>query len=222
MTASNGAISRCDPADLLPLLSPGQVIGFYQGNQWINWGDRPPAGLAVVPADRPEYLWRSGRDRFHLVVDSPRFANSGAFLDCLVKISRGVGLVSARLGTLLRRSSRIVAPPLYPQRTSGPFRVRTSGSFLVFRETTLRVVERQQVEDTAMLTLAVPDPAGAIAALEMSFPGLLGTGRFLHLALRGHHPEEVLGRLRAEGLAITASAVWYRLLQNCPLKDSGI
>ena len=219
MTASAVSSTRCDPADLVALLSPGQVIGFYEGNRWIDWSGLPAPGLEVVAADRPEMLWRMGRDRFHLVVDSSGAASPGAFLDCLVKVSKGIALVSARLGTLLRRTSRIVAPPLYPQRTSGPFRVRTSGSFLVFRETTLRVVERGQVEDTATLTLALPDPVRAIAALETSFPGLQGTRSVVHLPLRGHHPEEVLGRLRADGLVVTRSAVWYRLLQNCPLRD---
>ena len=219
MTASAVSSTRCDPADLVALLSPGQVIGLYAGNQWIDWSRLPTPGLDVVAADRPEKLWRIARDRFHLAVDSTGTASPAAFLDCLVKVSKGVAFVSGRLGTLLRRTSRIVAPPLYPQRTSGPFRVRTSGSFLVFRETTLRVVERGQVEETATLTLAVPDPVRAIAALESSFPGLQGARSVVHLPLRGHHPEEVLGRLRADGLAVTASAVWYRLLQNCPLRD---
>jgi hypothetical protein len=218
MTASAVSTTRCDPADLVPLLSPGQVIGLYEGNQWIDWSGLPTPGLEILAADRPELLWRVGRDRFHLVVDSTRAINPGAFLNCLLKLSKGVALVSSRLGTLLQRTSRIVAPPLYPHRTSGPFRVRTSGAFLVFRETTLRVVERQQVEETATLTIVIPDPVRAIATLESSFPGLQGTRTAVHLPLRGHHPEEVLGRLRADGLAVTASAVWYRLLQNCPLR----
>jgi hypothetical protein len=222
MTASAVSFPRCDPADLVALLSPGQVIGLYEGNQWIDWTGLPAPGLEVLTADRPELLWRIGRDRFHLVVDSTGKASPGALLDCLVKVSRGTALVSARLGALLKRTSRIVAPPLYPQRSSGPFRVRTSGAYLVFRETTLRVVERWQVEETATLTLAVPDPVRVIAALESSFPGLQGTRSVVHLPLRGHYPEEVLGRLRADGLAVTASAVWYRLLQNCPLRDSGM
>ena len=219
MTASAISASRCDPADLVALLSPGQVIGLFEGNRWIDWSGLPPPGVEILPAGQPELLWRVSRDRFHFVVDSSGAGSPAAFLDCLLKVSRGVALVSSRLGALLHRASRIVAPPLYPQRTSGPFRVRTSGAFLVFRETTLRVVERRQVEETATLTLALPDLPRAIAALESSFPDLQATRSTIHLPLRGHHPEEVLGRLRGDGVPVTASSVWYRLLQNCPLRD---
>lgn len=219
MTASAFSPTRCDPADLAALLSPGQVVGLFEGNKWIDWSGLPAPGMEVLPAGQPELLWRAARDRFHLVVDTTDTASPAAFLDCLVKVSKGVALVSSRMGALLRRASRIVAPPLYPQRTSGPFRVRTSGAFLVFRETTLRVLERHQVEETATLTLVVPDTVRAIAALESSFPGLQAVRSRIHLSLRGHHPEEVLGRLREEGIVVTASAVWYRLLQNCPLRD---
>ena len=216
MTAS-AFPSRCDPADLVSLLSPGQVIGLFEGTQWINWSELPAPGVEILAADRPELLWRAQRDRFHLVVESARATNQAAFLDCLIKVSKGVALVSSRLGSLLQRASRIVAPPLYPQHTAGPFRVRTSGAFLVFRETTLRVVERFQVRETATLTVSVSDPVRAITVLESSFPGLQANRCNIHLPLRGHHPEEVLGRLRADGVAVAASAVWYRLLQNCPL-----
>jgi hypothetical protein len=141
------------------------------------------------------------------------------FLVCLARMSKGVALVSSRLGALLRNASRIVAQPAYPQRTSGPFRVRTSGAVLVFREAMLRVVDSAQVLDSATLTLTLPDPARGAAVLESSFPSLQVERPFLHLSVRGHHPEEVLGRLREAGVGVSASAMWYRLLQSWPLKD---
>jgi hypothetical protein len=217
--AASAFSSRCDPADLVTLLSPGQVIGLYEGTQWIDWSELPAPGVGVLAADRPEQLWRAERNRYHIVIESAGTTCPAPVLDCLTKVSKGVALVSSRLGTLLHRASRIVSPPLYPQRTSGPFRVRTSGAFLVFRETTLRVVERLQVLETATLTLSVSDPARALTVLEPSFPGLQASRFTVHLPLRGHSPEEVLGRLRAEGVGVTGSAVWYQLLQNCPLRD---
>lgn len=218
MTASPLPPARCELADLLSLFSPGQVIGFYQGTQWIDWSESSP-GLEILSSDRPQGLWRINRNRFHLVVEpSGAPAPIGAFVECLAGISRGVALVSSRLGTLLHWTSRIVSPPLYPQRTSGPFRSRTSGAVLMFRETTLRVVDRNQVLESATLSISIADPARAAGILEPSFPGLQVDRSSLHLSLRGHHAEEVLGRLRQEGIAVAASAVWYRLLQPCPIK----
>lgn len=224
MTVPPVPLPRCEPGDLLPLLTPGQVIGLYQGTQWIDWGGNLTPGLEILTSDRPERFWRARRQGFHFVVDTTGPDNLAAFLDCLAGVSRGVALVSSRLGTLLRRASRVVAQPPYPQRTSGPFRSRTSGALLVFRETTLRVVERAQALDSATLSLRVPDPAHTVRVLEASFPGLQLDRGILHLTLRGHHAEEVLGRLREERIAVTGSAVWYRLLQTCPLKlrDCGI
>jgi hypothetical protein len=218
MTASATPAARCDPADLLPLLSPGQVVGFYQGTQWIDWNSSP-AGLDILTTDRPARLWRAQRDCFHLVIDAEGSSFIlPAFLECLAGVSRGVALVSSRLGQLLRLTARIVALPAYPQRTSGPFRARTSGAVLVFREATLRVAERTQVLDSATLSVALPDPARAIAVLGLSFPSLQVERSVVHLPLRGHHAEEVLSRLREDGVPVKRSAVWFRVIQGCPLK----
>jgi hypothetical protein len=219
MTASPLSATRCEPGDLLSLFSPGQVIGLFQGTAWIDWSAPSTPGLEILTLDRPERLWRVERNRFHVVVDTNQsWSGIGALVECLVHGSKGVALVSSRLGRLLRWASRVVAPPPYPQRNSGPFRSRTSGAILVFRETTLTVLERHQVQDSATLSIAIPNPARAVAVLEPSFPVLQADRTSLHLPLRGHHPEEVLGRLRQEGITVAASAVWYRLLQSCPLK----
>ena len=218
MTAS-AALARCEPADLLPLLSPGQAIGLFQGTQWIDWSAPSPSGLEILPLSPPSRIWRVSRSRCHLVLDDEEPGSGlAAFLEWLVRESKGVALVSPRLGTLLRLTSRIVAPLAYSQRTSGPFRSRTSGAILVFGETTLRVVDRAQVQDSATLSLALADPARAAGVLEGSFPALEAGRNSVHLPLRGHHAEEVLGRLREEGIAVSASAVWYRLLQPCPIR----
>jgi hypothetical protein len=219
MTAPPHTASRCDPTDLLPLLSPGQVVGLYQGTQWIDWSGPTPEVVVLTP-DVPDRVWRVERQRYHFVFDPGGGSLCpGGFLECLSGVSRGVALVSARLGGLLQRAARIVAPPAYPQRTSGGFRSRSSGAVLVFRETTLRVAERAQVLDSAVISIAVPDPARAISVLGLSFPALQAERFLLHLSLRGHHSEEVLGRLREEGVSVRGSAVWYRLLQTCPLRD---
>lgn len=220
MTALPVSGARCNPAELLGLLSPGQVIGLYQGTQWIDWSAPPAPGLDIL-SNRADQLWRGERQRFHFVVDSNP-DRLGPYLECLAHLSRGVALVSSRLGAMLQFASRIVALPAYPQRTSGPFRTRTSGAVLVFRETTLRVLERGQVIDSATLTLAVQDPARAVRVMESSFPSLQVDHALLHLELRGHYPEEVLGRLRDAGISVRASAVWYRLLQTCPLRIEGL
>jgi hypothetical protein len=219
MTASGFLVTRCQPADLLSLFTPRQVLGLFQGTQWIDWNGLP-AGLEILTADRPERLWRIERERFHLIIDTNQSSSDlGAFIDCLAGVSRGVALASARLGTLLHHASRIVAPPAYPQRSSGPFRPRTSGAVLVFRETVLRVVDTSQVLDSATLSLTLPNLPRAVGVLEPSFPGLQADRFSLHLPLRGHHPEEVLGRLREAGVTVTASSVWYRLLQTGPPKS---
>ena len=213
--------SRCDPADLLPLLSPGQVVGLWQGTQWIDWTSPPPE-IEILTAEGPDRVWRIERQRYHFVIDPGGHSLCpGGFLECLSGQSRGIALVSSRLGGLLQRSARIVALPAYPQRTSGGFRTRSSGAVLVFRETTLKVADRAQVLDSATITIAVPDPARAINVLGLSFPELQAERSLVHLSLRGHHSEEVLGRLREEGVVVKGSAVWYRLLQTCPLKDRG-
>jgi hypothetical protein len=139
-----------------------------------------------------------------------------AFVECLTRVSRGVAIVSSRLGSLLRWSPRIVAPPRYPLRNSGPFRARTSGAVLLLRETTLQIVDRSQVRDSAMLSLFLAEPSRGLRLLQPSFPNLQVERSALHLPLRGYHPEEILGRLRGEGLGVTGSAVWYRLLQSAP------
>jgi hypothetical protein len=218
MTASPVSCTRCEPGDLLSLLTPGQVIGLYQGTRWIDWGGVGLPGLEILTSDRPERFWRARPQGFHFVIDSSASQNLAALLDCLASVSRGVALVSSRLGTLLQRTCRVVAQPGYSQRTSGPFRSRTSGALLIFRETTLRVVERAQVLESATLSLRATDPAHAVGVLEPSFPGLQLDRGILHLTLRGYHAEEVLGRLRQERIAVTGSAVWYRLLQTCPLR----
>jgi hypothetical protein len=221
MTASASA-ARCDPANLLPLFSPGQVVGLYQGTQWIDWSC-PPAGVEILSCDPPGRLWQVDRHLYHLVIDADGApACLAPFLECLTAVSRGVALVSSRLGTLLQRAARIVAPPVYPQRTSGPFRSRSSGAVLVFRETTLRVAERAQILDSATLSVALADPGRAVDVLRLSFPSLQVERSLLHLPLRGHHAEEVLGRLRQEGVHVQRSAVWFRLLQSCPLRIEGL
>lgn len=216
MTASP-SLARCEPADLLSLFSPGQAIGLFQGTQWIDWSAPSPPGLEILTPGPPSRFWRIPRQRFHLLLD-PGAPGSGlgALIECLSPASKGVALVSDRLGTLLRFTSRIVAPPAFPQRTSGPFRSRTSGALLVLRETTLRVVDRVQVQDSATLSLVLSEPARAVRILAGSFPALDADRNSVHLPLRGHQAEEVLGRLREEGIGVTGSAVWYRLLQARP------
>lgn len=222
MSAPSLAPSRCEPRDLLRLLAPGQVVGLFEGNQWIDWGGPCGPDLEILTPGRTAMLNRVNRRGFHLVVDTngnPRAL--GGLVDCLAGTSRGVAVVSARLGALLRWASRIATVPAGPPRASGPFRPRTSGAVFGFRETTLRIVESAQVQDSAMLSVGLPDPARAVGVLGGFFPDLQVDRATLHLQLRGYHAEEVLGRLREEGIPVTASVVWYRLLQNCPRLSTG-
>ena len=218
MTASFLSLCRCEPPDILPTLSPGQVTGLYDGSQWIDWGGEACPDLEVVAASRIDQLARIDSRRFHCVLDL-NGACPGPTLSYLMGRSRGIALVSSRAGFLLRWAPRLLTPACaIHEQVSGAFRRRSSGARLISGAAALRALDRSDVVRSTMLSVGLKEPAAAVGVLESSFPALQVDSTAIHLPLQGHHAEEVLCRLREEGIRVTASAVWYRLLQSCPLK----
>jgi hypothetical protein len=174
-------------------LQRGLVTGLYDGSCWFTPREHDGriqllrGGSGFPPA-------RIETGRFHLVMDLPGgTAPSPAFLDHVSRRSQGVGLVGRRAGVLLQRCRRILAP-------------RNRSGFILF--------DRSEVQQSAVLSLGVSEPFRAVPLLEAHFPDLRVEAGTVHLTLQGHAPEEVLCWLREAGLGVTASRVWYRLLET--------
>jgi hypothetical protein len=135
----------------------------------------------------------------------------------LLTHARGVALVSSRTGFLLHWSQRLLYPVLtVRERNSGPYRQRTSGPRLAFPTGTLRLADREEVLQSATLSLKVGNPHVLIAVLSQMFPSIHAIHDTVQIPLSGHRPEEILGLLRAEGVKVRKSMVWYGLLQSPP------
>lgn len=210
---------RSSPREVLEALSPGQITGVYDDAHWVDWQDDCPPEMQLASASRIPRLRLLQKNRFLCLLDTGNLAARSPLpndLPYLLNRTRGIALVSSRPGFLLRWSHRLLVPGNPPrERNSGPLRPRLSGPRMVSSAGTLRLLESSEIARSAMLALGVFDPH-PLGRVLRDFPGLQFESGSVHLSLEGHSPEEILGLLRAEGIRVTASAVWYALLQSPP------
>ncbi|MEO8296108.1 MAG: hypothetical protein ABI613_11385 [Gemmatimonadota bacterium] len=211
-------VQRCSTSDLLRVLSPGMITGIYHGSEWVEWQDEHSSELDLVATSRLDRNAEFSSARFCCLVEtgpSPSPATLGADLLYLLTNTRGVGLVSARAGFLLRWCQRLLfLPPQVRERTPGPYRLRNSSPRLMPGAGSLRLVDRGEVEQSARLMLRVRNPHAVASILGPGFPDLQVDKCGVQIPLNDHHPEEILGLLRSEGIKVTHSAVWYAVLQS--------
>ncbi|MEP7326138.1 MAG: hypothetical protein ABI836_09340 [Gemmatimonadota bacterium] len=219
MTTAWPIAPRIDLQDLVPFLSPGTIVGVYDAAGWLDWQVERPAPVEILSVY--DLLSRPSGDpgRFHCVIlggsHGISVAELGGALAVLVGTSRGLALVTSRVGILLQLSHRILGP--IRERTSGPHPRRTSGGWISPVPGNWRLLEPADVARQAMLSLRVGDSRAAVRALD-GRSSVRVSGDLVHLGLEGGTPEEILERLWCNDIRVTGSAVWYPALQSSPLE----
>lgn len=219
-----------DLQEIVPYLSPGSVVGVFDDGGWVDWD---------IEADGPVVLL-SGYDlqqrnpvdpaRFHFMIHNGTSqltaARLGSALSMLARRSRGVALVTSRIGVMLRAVQRVLSPVrdrlTVPRRSASlaPRPRHSSGAWIAPLARHWRLVDPDEIAGQAMLCLQVEKPAAAVRLLEEGFDPVRLDGDLLHVALGPVSPEAILERLNSRALRVLASAVWYPPLQSCPFESA--
>ena len=219
--SASALFARCQPEELLRVLSPGLVTGVFDGMGWVDWEAEVPPSIQLVSLSALNIRCPSDPDRFRLVIDQPDSARQpvpfGAALSHTLARSRGLALISSRPGFLLHWCQRLAVPAqIAREHSSGPYRLRVSGPRSIPFTGGLRLVDANDVAREAILSVKIKKVDAAASLLVRSFPDLQVDQDSLNVPLAGTCPEEILGLLRVEGVPLLASAVWYPLLQSAP------
>ena len=201
---------RIELQDLLPFLSPGTVVGMYDDAGWFDWG--LPGSLPVEILSVYDLLSRptGDPDHFHCVILGSSHGISAAELRGALAVlqgaSRGLAVVTSRIGILLQVAQRILCP--VRERRSGAHARRSSGAWPAPVPGTWRLLDPAEVARQATLSLRVLDHHAAVRAIEER-TSVRVSDDLVHLVLDGGTAEEVLERLWSQDIRVTGSAVWY-------------
>lgn len=210
---------RIELQELLPFLSPGTIVGVYDDAGWLGWEVERSTSVEVLSVY--DLLSRPNGDpgHFHCVIlggsHGISVAELSGALAVLLGASRGLALVTSRVGILLRVAHRILGSV---RERPGPLGRRSSGSWLAPAPGTWRLLDPGDVAREATLSLRVLDSRAAVRAIE-EWVAVRVSADLLHLALKGLTPEEVLERLWSRDIRVTGSAVWYPALQSSPFEN---
>ena len=210
---------RIELQDLLPFLSPGTIVGVYDDAGWLDWEVERSDPVEILSVY--DLLSRPAGDpgHFHCVIlggsHSISVAELSGALAVLLGSSRGLALVTSRVGILLQVAHRILCP--VRERRAGPHGRRSSGGWPAPAPGTWHLLDPGDVARQATLTLRVLDIRAAVRAIE-GWPSVRVSADLLHLALEGGTAEEILERLWSNDIRVTGSSVWYPALQSSPFE----
>lgn len=223
--------NRIELAEILPFLSHGTIVGVYDDGSWVDW-DGEPADCIVMLSSY-DLLRRPAPDpgRYHCIVHRSQrgfaIARLRGALDSLLGGSRGLALVTPRIGLLLAAAQRILGPARDRQSSVSRLRagtssvVRSSGGWVLPATRPWQLIVPTEIARSAVLSVRVANTVGA-GRLLASWQSVRLSEDLVHVSLDGGSPEEVLDRLKSGGIRVVASRVWYPSLQTSPLENGAI
>jgi hypothetical protein len=217
-----------DLQEIVPYLSPGSVVGVFDDGGWVDWEIEPGALIVLLSGYDLEQRAPVDSTRFHFVIHNSTSqlspARLGGALAILARRSRGVALVTSRIGIMLRAVHRVLSPirdrlPVPRLSSSLPRPPRhSSGAWITPLARQWRLVDPAELVGQAMLSLQVEKPGVAARLLEDGCDQVRVDGEVLHLPLGRVTPEAMLERLSSRAVRVRSSAVWYPPLQSCPFE----
>lgn len=218
-----------DLQEIVPYLSPGSVVGVFDDGGWVDWEIEPAALIVLLSGYDLEQRAPVDSTRFHFVIHNSTSqltpARLGGALSILARKSRGVALVTSRIGVMLRAVQRVLSP--IRDRLPGPRLSaslarqprHSSGAWIAPLARQWRLVDPGELAGQAMLSLQVEKPSAAARVLEEGFDQVRVDGDILHQPLGRVTPEAILERLSSRAVRVLSSAVWYPPLQCCPFES---
>src|SRR5262245_59176481 len=186
-------IPGVDIQEVVPYLSPGSVVGVYDDGGWVDW--ELDAGAPVVLLSGYDLQHRAAVDssRFHFVIHNGTSqltpVQLGGALAVLARKSRGVALLTSRVGVMLRAAHRVLSP--VRDRAPVPRAVRglgsrarnSSGAWVSPLARQWRLVDPEDLAGQATLSLRVDQPAVASRMLGEAIDSVKAEGDLVHLVL---------------------------------------